>query len=383
VRDTIVDVFDDREFDRFLADQLKYDRRKYVANGAFIDVVEEVIRRLMQQGRVWQLIQEVALVRPLRQDVIEIYRKYAEAVLGGAAGAEVDAKVRAAYEGLGLSPPVRVQEHGVPMPGIEAGPVSGLQALVNAGLLNLDTEQWRTLWQRRERCVCRVELAGQPLGTGFLVGPDTLLTNYHVVESVIRKTVSPSQLVFRFGYKKLSNVEISTGATVRAHATNWLVDASDCSTGERAGTPDTPPPTTNDLDFALVRLATDFGNQITAATEGAAVRGWIEVAPASPALRVGMPLLILQHPRTAPLQIGMDTRAVQTCTDARVRYATNTEPGSSGSPCFDFDWNLVALHHYGDPAFNHPRYNQGIPIAAIRARLTRENKAEALGGPPP
>jgi V8-like Glu-specific endopeptidase len=31
-----------------------------------------------------------------------------------------------------------------------------------------------------------------------------------------------------------------------------------------------------------------------------------------------------------------------------VRYAVNTEPGTSGSPVFDKDWRLVALHHLGD-----------------------------------
>ena len=64
----------------------------------------------------------------------------------------------------------------------------------------------------------------------------------------------------------------------------------------------------------------------------------------------------------------------------RVRYATNTEAGSSGSPVFDLDWNLVALHHLGDPAYDHPpAYNQGVPIDKIRERLTKAGKASALG----
>ncbi len=28
-----------------------------------------------------------------------------------------------------------------------------------------------------------------------------------------------------------------------------------------------------------------------------------------------------------------------------IQYVSKTEPGSSGSPCFDENWNLVALHH--------------------------------------
>ena len=37
--------------------------------------------------------------------------------------------------------------------------------------------------------------------------------------------------------------------------------------------------------------------------------------------------------------------------NTRVRYRTNTEEGSSGAPCFDKDWELVALHHSGDPNY--------------------------------
>jgi hypothetical protein len=41
----------------------------------------------------------------------------------------------------------------------------------------------------------------------------------------------------------------------------------------------------------------------------------------------------------------------------------------------------VALHHYGDPDFQHrpPNYNQGVPLAKIRDRLTARGHAAALG----
>ena len=65
----------------------------------------------------------------------------------------------------------------------------------------------------------------------------------------------------------------------------------------------------------------------------------------------------------------------------RLRYAANTEPGASGSPCFDFDWNLIALHHYGERGqLQGMGFNQGVPIAAIWTRLRRnEDLIEALG----
>jgi V8-like Glu-specific endopeptidase len=64
----------------------------------------------------------------------------------------------------------------------------------------------------------------------------------------------------------------------------------------------------------------------------------------------------------------------------RVRYATNTLGGSSGSPVLDMDCRLIALHHYGDKAYQHPAYNQGIPIEAIRKLLESRGKAGNLGG---
>ena len=33
--------------------------------------------------------------------------------------------------------------------------------------------------------------------------------------------------------------------------------------------------------------------------------------------------------------------------EGRVQYLTDTLPGSSGSPVFDEQWNVVALHHSG------------------------------------
>ncbi len=64
------------------------------------------------------------------------------------------------------------------------------------------------------------------------------------------------------------------------------------------------------------------------------------------------------------------------------RYRTNTDKGSSGSPCFDANWTLVALHHLGDPAYypeNKSAFNQGIPFTAIMALLRKRHKDEEVG----
>lgn len=57
--------------------------------------------------------------------------------------------------------------------------------------------------------------------------------------------------------------------------------------------------------------------------------------------------------------------------DFRVHYRTPTEPGSSGSPVFDANWELIALHHAGDSAIRRIhgtgtyQANEGIALKHI------------------
>jgi V8-like Glu-specific endopeptidase len=235
--------------------------------------------------------------------------------------------------------------------------------------------------------VCRVEVGNGTRGTGFLVGPDALLTNYHVLRAVIDNPSSAPAVRFRFDYQVLANGVESQGVLASLHPTDWQIDYSPYSDAEAKNKPDEATPTADQLDYALVRLDRPIGDEpLNPAASGNSVRGWIPIPTTAPAITPKMPILILQHPHAEPLKLTFDTEGVLKVYDngTRVRYATNTESGSSGSPCFDMKWNLVALHHYGDPAFDHPpAYNQGIPINMIRDRVKRQGKDSALGGNSP
>ena len=59
-----------------------------------------------------------------------------------------------------------------------------------------------------------------------------------------------------------------------------------------------------------------------------------------------------------------------------MQYRTPTDPGSSGSPVFNDQWELIGLHHAGssekesllDPSEEHEA-NEGIRISAIMEAL--------------
>jgi hypothetical protein len=93
------------------------------------------------------------------------------------------------------------------------------------------------------------------------------------------------------------------------------------------------------------------------------------------------PLFIVQHPKGSPLKLAFDTDSVVglNASGTTVFYKTNTERGSSGSPCFSSNWELVALHHSGDPDFGSPKKNAGTPVHAIMSLLKGRGLQDVIG----
>jgi hypothetical protein len=251
----------------------------------------------------------------------------------------------------------------------------GLQRNVRPYLAKLDVRVWQDKLVKIERQVCRVELEGNALGTGFLVGPDTVLTNWHVFE-IAKSAGKVGQLGCRFDYVRLPDGTTAPGQLILLNAAGGL-DGLPYGAGEKAGNPDNPLPTLNELDFALLRLASRVGEQ---QIEGAP-RGWITLPKTVLPLPADAPILIVQHPEGTPMKLALDTQAVigLNGNQTRIRYRTNTDPGSSGSPVFTMDWDIVALHHYGDPKYLNPLFNQGVPIELIRQRIVADGFESALG----
>jgi Trypsin-like peptidase domain len=251
----------------------------------------------------------------------------------------------------------------------------GFQRNIRPYLPKLDVRIWQEKLLRIERQVCRVEMNGNALGTGFLVGADAVLTNWHVVEAA-KSADKVREVGCRFDYVRRTDDTTDPGQLV-ALAEAAAIDTSPYSSAEKTATPDTPAPTRDELDYALLRLSQRVGDQ---QIEGAA-RKWIALPTAVVPLPTDAPILIVQHPDGSPMKLALDTQAVigLNGNGTRLRYRTNTDPGSSGSPVFTVDWEIVALHHYGDPKWLNPAFNQGVPIELIRQRIDRTGFASALG----
>lgn len=267
-------------------------------------------------------------------------------------------------------PVLDVQAAGRPIDGASTNAAApGLQRHVRPMLGEFDALVWLDRLAKVQQRVCRIETDNRALGTGFLVGADLVLTNWHVVQRLVPANMT-DDLSCRFDYAVHPDGGRVQGEVVDV-APKGIIAWSKCSDAELTNKPDQPPPTAAELDFALLRLSDPAGTK----------RGWIELAPDPPKLEANGPLLIVQHPDGAPVKVAMDTQSIigEAFGGLRLRYRTNTNPGSSGSPCFTMDWQLVALHHLGEPGSAPPMYNQGVPINLIRDCLVANGHGALIG----
>ncbi len=160
--------------------------------------------------------------------------------------------------------------------------------------------------------------------TGFLIAGDVMLTNHHV----FAKASECRGCGIQFGYE-LRNGSLSAGTIFRLDPT-VLFHAS------------------KDLDFAIVGIQ-------PFATDGVADVSQFKTLTLSPTtgkVLVGQSISIIQYPEGGPKKYGVrdnELLLAPTDRDSYLQYTTDTLPGSSGSPAFNKDWEVVALHHSGVP----------------------------------
>ncbi len=353
----LYDGFSERSIEQMLRHRLDKSLSDLVPPGTMRDMVSDLLLRAEREGWTLDLIREAYLYNPRNPSLFDVYQKY------------------------GSPPEVVVQAAGVPES--PTPPLSvGLERAVRLNVPGFNFAVFRDKLAQIESRVCRVEIGGQPVCTGFLVGPAAVLTAYSGLRDVLERGRPAADVACRFDFTLLAQGRVKEGLVVPVHPTDGLLDSSPFAPAEATTGSDHPPPTADQLDYVLLRLARSVGDEPATSTSDptAPRRGWIEVPKGEPEFTPHAPLMIAQYPDGRPLTLTIDTDAVigLTAGGRRVRYTTNTTNGSSGAPVFDFNLTLVALHHYGEWRYNQPpTYKQGIPINKIRERIARTPTALA------
>ncbi|SDK60957.1 DNA/RNA non-specific endonuclease [Nonomuraea jiangxiensis] len=179
-------------------------------------------------------------------------------------------------------------------------------------------------------------------GTGTLVSPELLLTNHHVLSDA--GTAEPS--IVEFDYQDgidgrplpLQGLPLDPGRF-------FLAD-------ER-------------LDIALVAVQANAAQL--------ASYGFNRLVEAEGKAIVGDFVTIIQHPRGEKKQIALRENRIVDVADLFLHYETDTDPGSSGSPVFNDQWEIVGLHHASVPAPGRDELggivNEGIRVSRLLAFL--------------
>lgn len=176
---------------------------------------------------------------------------------------------------------------------------------------------------RVARCVGRISYRDtrEALGTGFLVSPNIIMTNNHVLPDVNEA----SQCIVEFNY-----VANDTGAMIEANEFRLLPEKFFLTSNE------------SEFDYSLVAVEP----KNTVGTESKSF-GTINLIEDIGKATKGERLNIIHHPLGKPQQISIRKNLVITHDESLVRifYMTDTEAGSSGSPVLNDEWELVALHY--------------------------------------
>jgi hypothetical protein len=216
--------------------------------------------------------------------------------------------------------------------------------------------------------VCWVDIPGGG-GTGFLVSANLVLTNAHVIERLQTGQARWQDVKCRFDYIQAidgSTLDRKKQTEVGLDPTKWLVDQRPPSQYDWNPVLGVAGP--EEIDCALLRLAEPIGDRPVGGDTAdlqAQRRAWIDTNATPPSLAAGNQVFLLQHPKGEPLQLAIGTVKEFNASGTRLRYDANSKDGSSGSPCFNADLQLVALHHAHDPAYP-PKWNQAIPFTIVQ-----------------
>jgi endonuclease G len=183
-------------------------------------------------------------------------------------------------------------------------------------------------------------------GTGFMISPRLLLTNNHVLRTAQEAGRGHVEFNFQAGLDGRSLVPVAFGLQPEV----FFV-------------------TSRELDFSVVAV-TEQNEQ------GAVLSGfsWQHLIEQEGKALKGELVNIIQHPNGEPKQLALRENKIVDVLDLHLQYETDTAPGSSGSPVFNDQWEVVALHHSGVPL----KDDQGRYLAIDGSLWTRDMGEQRL-----
>lgn len=225
--------------------------------------------------------------------------------------------------------------------------------------------------KRAAAAVCRIKApsdGGPWYGTGFLVGPRLLLTNHHVLGNA--DEASQAEAEFDYEHDLDGVLRPPVRFNLRPHEL-FYTDAE------------------LDITFVAVTPLSDEGVPLARYCR-------LPLIPLSGKAIAGEWVTIIQHPGGEPKQIAIRASQIMVLDPALapgvnmdhfIHYSTDTEPGSSGAPVFNDQWQVLALHHKAVPAPAGPDTdeivwiaNEGVRISAIFHLLERQRFTNPQAG---
>lgn len=189
--------------------------------------------------------------------------------------------------------------------------------------------------------------------TGFLVAPNLLLTNRHVLDSAETARFSRVEFDYEENYE---GEQLPSAIFDLSPDSVFVFD-------EAVG----------GMDYALVAVAPHARADCDRPGAELADFGYNTLIREDGKLLKGEPINIIHHPKGQPRQVSMranrltaqDGPALQ---DRWLHYETDTDSGSSGAPLFNDQWEVVGVHHAGV----EKRDEQGNVLAIGGARWTQQ-----------
>ncbi|MDO4778990.1 MAG: DNA/RNA non-specific endonuclease [Tissierellia bacterium] len=183
-------------------------------------------------------------------------------------------------------------------------------------------------------------------GTGFLIAPGILMTNNHVIPDIDFAKYS----IAEFNYQNDDNFMPCPVSHFKFEPERFFL-------------------TDEKLDFSIIAVKEEM-------VDGKTVNdfGFIKLIADPEKILEGEYVSIIQHPKGEPKAVTVRENKVKFIFDDFIHYMTDTEPGSSGSPVFNDQWIVVALHHSGvpDPNKNDKWIaNEGIRISSIASFVNK------------